>query len=115
METAMFRAAALLVLLAWIDPLAHACGDHPVWQDPAVRNAQNELVDAYELALNASSQKELLDMGQQAWNEYLQANCALMSDREGEPALEPLAQCIAFMTRQRTLELRLLSYPSVSP
>jgi uncharacterized protein YecT (DUF1311 family) len=64
MEIVMLRVAALLCTFI------------------AVQKAQSDLSDAYELALSQSTQKETLEMAQQAW----------------------------FMTGERTRELRLLSY-----
>ena len=102
----MLRAAVFLI--ACSPSIAYPCDAH-VWQDPALLKAQSELQDAYELAWNGSEQKELLDMAQEAWVEYRRANCELMSERDGTPAPGPQAQCLAFMTRERTFELRLLT------
>jgi uncharacterized protein YecT (DUF1311 family) len=109
-EIAMLRAAVLFALLASIDVDANACDVHPVWTDPAVLKAQQELLTAYERALENSNRHEFLLASQQAWEDYREANCALMSDRDGATAYAALSQCIAFMARERTFELRLLSY-----
>ena len=49
-------------------------------------------------------------MAQRAWLDYRNANCEVMSERDGQPAAQAQAQCIAFMTGERIRELRLLSY-----
>jgi uncharacterized protein YecT (DUF1311 family) len=102
MEIAMLRVAVLLCVC--ISSFAYACDE----QDP-VEKAESELSDAYEVALNAAVRKALLEKAQQAWNDYREANCELMSERNGQPAAEPQAQCLVFMTNERTAELRLLS------
>jgi uncharacterized protein YecT (DUF1311 family) len=109
-ESAMLRAAVLVLFLVSIDCAAQACDLDPLWEDPAVEQAENDLSYAYEVALTRSTQKDLLEKGQRAWDEYRQWNCELMSDRGGAPGDEPLAQCFVFMANERTRELRLLSY-----
>jgi uncharacterized protein YecT (DUF1311 family) len=106
----MLRAAVLFAFLASMNVQAYACDAHPVWSDLAVLKAQHELTTAYERAVENSNRNELLVTSQQAWEVYREANCALMSDRDGAPAYEALSQCIAFMARERAFELRLLSY-----
>ena len=126
MQPAMLRTAALVLLLAWIDSLANAQDDRNCdpdsglvldasclefgWLDPALHQAQKSLSEAYELALSRSSQKEALEMAQRAWLDYVHANCEVMGERDGRTAPDAQAQCLAFMTRERTFELRLLSY-----
>jgi uncharacterized protein YecT (DUF1311 family) len=122
MEIAMLRVAVLVC--ACIPSFAYACDEHCdphsglvmdasclelAWQDPAVEKAESELSDAYEVALNTAVRKALLEKAQQAWNDYREANCELMSERDGQPAAEPQAQCLVFMTNERAAELRLLS------
>jgi uncharacterized protein YecT (DUF1311 family) len=106
MEIVMLRVAVFLV--ACSPSIACACNEQ-LWQDPTLVKAQSELHDAYDLAWNGTEQKELLEIAQEAWAHYRQANCELMSDRDGTPAPEPQAQCLVFMAKERTLELRLLS------
>jgi uncharacterized protein YecT (DUF1311 family) len=54
--------------------------------------------------------KELLETAQRAWLEYREANCELVGERDREDLrAEALAECLAFMARERTLELRLIS------
>jgi uncharacterized protein YecT (DUF1311 family) len=77
--------------------------------DASCREAESELSDAYEVALNRGVRKALLEKAQQAWSDYREANCELMSERDGQPAAEPQAQCLAFMSNERAAELRLLS------
>lgn len=71
---------------------------------------EDELSGAYELAFANSSSKALLERAQQLWEEFRQANCELISARDDEPSAEAAAQCRAFMARERSFELRLLSY-----
>ena len=49
-------------------------------------------------------------MAQRAWLDYRNANCEVMSERDGQPSAQAQAQRIAFMTGERIRELRLLSY-----
>ena len=122
----MLRAAVLVLLFTSIASIANAC-DEPNcdpssglvldasciesgWVDPVVHKAQKDLVAAFELALTQSPQKEALVMAQRAWLDYRNANCEVMSERDGQPAAQAQAQCIAFMTGERIRELRLLSY-----
>lgn len=85
----MRKVVSLALIVFLVESMA--CEDFP-----EVLKVEDELRDMYR--------------GQRAWEEYRQANCELMSDRAGEPAREPLARCLASMARERTAELRLLSY-----
>jgi uncharacterized protein YecT (DUF1311 family) len=51
-----------------------------------------------------------LRQAQRLWEEYRRANCELMSARDAGASTEAAAQCNAFMARERSFELRLLSY-----
>ena len=118
----MLRAA--LFLIACSPCLAYPCEDRCdsdsglaldasctelLRHDSALARAEAHLNDAYELALNASVQKSVLEEAQQAWNQYRQANCELMAERDARPAAEPQAQCLVFMANERAFELRLLT------
>ena len=72
--------------------------------------ADDEVTAAYQLALESAVSTDLLERSQQLWQEYRQANCELMSARDAGPSQEAAAQCNAFMARERSLVLRLLSY-----
>jgi uncharacterized protein YecT (DUF1311 family) len=55
-------------------------------------------------------QQELLESAQRAWQEYRDANCELMSERDREDLkTDALATCLDFMDREREFELRLIS------
>jgi uncharacterized protein YecT (DUF1311 family) len=110
METAMPRAAFAVLLWFAIQPTVQACGSEPLLEELTAPQSERELADAYEHALESSTSRESLERAQQLWEEYRQANCELMSARDGGPAPEASAQCHAFMARERVFELRLLSY-----
>ena len=71
-----------------------------------------EMGSVYELVLNASDgeRKVLLDHAQRTWLEYRDATCQVFSERPGNRALAAAAfdDCLTFMARERTLELRIL-------
>jgi uncharacterized protein YecT (DUF1311 family) len=110
METVMPRAAFVVLLWFAIHPTVQACSNEPLLEELTAPQSERELVDAYELALESSGSRELLERAQQLWEEYRQANCELMSARDAGPSPEASAQCHVFMARERSLELRLLSY-----
>jgi uncharacterized protein YecT (DUF1311 family) len=72
---------------------------------------EGELSEAYQLAWSAADveRRALLERSQVAWFQYRQANCAIMARRFGVLALEPHADCLAFMTHERTVELRIVA------
>jgi uncharacterized protein YecT (DUF1311 family) len=85
--------------------------------------AERELSDTYQLAWTGADEERriLLERSQVAWFHYRQANCAILATRSGVVAPEPQADCLAFMTHERTMELRIIvdkderSYYSVRP
>ena len=73
---------------------------------------ETELEVAYVSLLEAASlrQRELLESAQRAWQDYRDANCELMSERDREDLkTEALATCLEFMDREREFELQLIS------
>lgn len=55
-------------------------------------------------------QLELLETAERAWTEYRNATCELFSERDDEDLrAEAMATCLAFYTRERELELRLMA------
>jgi uncharacterized protein YecT (DUF1311 family) len=110
METVMPRAAFAFLLWFAIHPTVQACGNEPPLEELTAPQSEGELADAYKRALESSAARESLERAQQLWEEYRQANCELMSARDAGPSPEASAQCHAFMARERSLDLRLLSY-----
>jgi uncharacterized protein YecT (DUF1311 family) len=110
METVMLRATLAVVFCSALHATAQACGNEPLLEELTTPQAERDLGDVYELALENSARRELLERAQQLWEEYRQANCELMSIRDAGASPEAMAQCTAFMARERSLELRLLSY-----
>ena len=83
MKTKFFLAAALLVpCFAFAECLLQTEGDRQI---------------------------ELLQTSERAWQEYRNATCELVSERDDEDLrAEAMATCLAFYTRERELELRLM-------
>jgi uncharacterized protein YecT (DUF1311 family) len=98
----MPRFTALLFL--GFSSISHAC------DEPVSETAERELWSAYEVALQTAvgNRRDLIAQGQRAWLDYRDANCELIAERSERPAGEPYVQCVTFMTRERTLELRLI-------
>jgi uncharacterized protein YecT (DUF1311 family) len=78
-----------------------------------------ELLAVYDAVLHASDddRKLLLDHAQRAWLAYREATCEVFSERPGRRwlAAEAFEDCLAFMARERTLELRILGRLSDQP
>jgi len=54
-------------------------------------------------------QRELLESAQRAWQEYRDANCELISERDrADLKADALATCLDFMDRERQFELGLI-------
>ena len=73
---------------------------------------ESEVDVAYLSLLEAATprQREFLASAQRAWQDYRDANCGLMSDRDREDLkADALATCLDFMEREREFELRLIS------
>jgi uncharacterized protein YecT (DUF1311 family) len=73
---------------------------------------ETELEVAYLSVWEAANPKEqgLLESAQRAWDQYRDANCELMSERDREDLkADALATCLDFMDREREFELRLIS------
>ena len=104
--------AVLAIVVLWfaVQSTAHACGNEPPLEELTTPQADREVSDAYQLARENAASTELLERSQQTWEEYRRANCELMSARDAGTSEEAAAQCNAFMARERSLELRLLSY-----
>ena len=106
----MPRSVLAVVLWFAVQSTAHACGNEPPLEELTLPQTDRELSDAYEVALESSASRELREQAQRLWEEYRRANCELMSARDAGASAEAAAQCNAFMARERSLELRLLSY-----
>jgi len=104
--------AVLAVVVLWfaVQSTTHACGNEPLAEEFTTPQTERDLGDVYDLALENSARRELLERSQRLWEEYRQANCELMSARDSGTSEEAAMQCHAFMARERSLELRLLSY-----
>ena len=79
--------------------------------------SETELHAVYLEAREAADeqQRDWLDAAQRAWLDYRAATCALIGERETESAtLEAQAQCSAFLARERSAELRLLSQTALA-
>ena len=104
------RTLVTLAVCAWL-PLAYA---HDAAEEPGCEPEEPdaELGSVYEFVLSVSDseRKVLLDHAQRAWLEYRDATCQAFSERPGSRALAAAAfdDCLAFMARERTLELRIL-------
>lgn len=62
------------------------------------------------LETESDRQFELLQTAERAWTEYRNATCELFSERDDEDLrAEAMATCLAFYTRERELELRLMA------
>jgi Lysozyme inhibitor LprI len=62
------------------------------------------------LETESDRQIELLQTAERAWLEYRSATCELFSERDDEALrAEAMATCLAFYTRERELELRLMA------
>jgi len=94
----------LLLYVACVGTSSLAC------EEPVSESAERELWGTYELALNSAvvTHRDLLVQAQCAWLDYRDANCELIAERPEGPAGEPYVQCVTYMTRERTLELRLI-------
>ena len=105
-------ASTVIFIVLWfaVDSTAQACGNEPLLEELTTPQADREVIDAYQLARENAASTELLERSQQTWEEYRRANCELMSARDAGTSEEAAAQCNAFMARERSLELRLLSY-----
>src|SRR5262245_41049603 len=73
------------------------------------------VIDAACLEVHAADEPHglyaLLAAAQRTWLEYRDANCALFGYRTNDTVMhEAQAQCLAFMTRERELELELLKH-----
>jgi len=92
-------------------PSAYA---HDAAEEPGCEpdGADAEMGSVYEFVLNVSDgeRKVLLDHAQRAWLDYRDATCQVFSERPGNRALAAAAfdDCLTFMARERTLELRIL-------
>jgi len=102
--------AALFAVFCFVLQSTLACVNDPLVEESAVTANEDELGNAYELALENSASRVLLERAQRLWEDFRQANCELISARNDEPSAEAAAQCHAFMARERSFELRLLSY-----
>lgn len=73
--------------------------------------AERELSSTYRMAWSAADEERrlLLERSQVAWFQYRQANCAILATRSGVLELEPQSDCLAFMTHERTAELRIIA------
>jgi uncharacterized protein YecT (DUF1311 family) len=66
---------------------------------------------AAECLIENDRQLELVETAERAWAEYRDATCELFSERDSEEQrAEALATCLAFYTRERELELRLVDH-----
>ena len=100
-------AAAFLSLAFPVVLLAHETDPCTV-QPPSEAELHAVFLEAREVA--DEQQRGWLDAAQRAWLDYRAATCALIGERQTESAtLEAQAQCSAFMARERSAELRLLS------
>ena len=74
-------------------------------------DAERELSNTYRMAWTGADEERrlLLERSQVAWFQYRQANCAVLATRSGVVELEPQSDCLAFMTHERTLELRIIA------
>ena len=72
---------------------------------------ESALSETYQIAWSEADveRRLLLERSQVAWFQYRQANCAIMATRFGVIAPEPHADCLAFMTHERTVELRIVA------
>jgi uncharacterized protein YecT (DUF1311 family) len=72
--------------------------------------AERELSDVYRTAWATADEERrlLLERSQVAWFQYRQSNCAILATRAGVVEPEPQADCLAFMTHERTAELRII-------
>ena len=81
-------------------------------EEPICEVEDSELDGEYEsvLAMFTGQRKALFEHAQRAWLEYREASCLLNSERPGYPeiAAAALADCRAFMARERSFELRLI-------
>ena len=77
----------------------------------SLAEAERELSETYRTAWSAADEERrlLLERSQVAWFQYRQSNCAILATRSGVLELEPQADCLAFMTHERTMELRIIA------
>jgi len=96
------RLIALLIL---------SCFHFDAYPCDGVAEAERELSETYRRAWSESDEdrKLLLERAQVAWFQYRQANCVILATRDGVLAPEPHADCLAYMTHERTAELRIIS------
>lgn len=73
--------------------------------------AERELSETYRVAWSAADEERrlLLERSQVAWFQYRQSNCAILATRSGIVEPEPQSDCLAFMTHERTMELRIIA------
>jgi uncharacterized protein YecT (DUF1311 family) len=97
------------VLCVFLPSLALAC-DEEDGPEPVPQHTDTELWKTYEVAWAGfdDERRALLDRAQRAWMEFRQANCELLADRLRFTAPESFAECFAFMTGERTMELSVM-------
>jgi uncharacterized protein YecT (DUF1311 family) len=99
----------LLYVCACMSAPAHACDEMDLSDEIEV-----SLQGAYERAWSGADEdrRELLARSQIAWRDYRGANCEVYASRGAWLSQDAYAQCLKYMTEERTQDLRLICLTS---